>query len=202
VEVSDTNPLREAIQTVDPAVSSLKFEEELSIFLRRQDAQRRRGIILLSSDFPNLEFMFLATHLHPSPAAFGIRINFENYDLQPLSIQVINPFTGELLKANQVAVPFLRKNPSSPMAPPLSLLQFESPDGIPFFCMPGVREYHLHPYHTGDSWLLHRKNGGEGTLGYLLDKLHEYGINSLNGFNVSLSFSQLPLGVDLTKLVE
>ncbi len=60
----------------------------------------------------------------------------------------------------------------------------------PFFCIPGVREYHNHPAHTGNPWLLHRTKG-EGKLAFLLDQLYihsipfikQYGLN----FNVTVN---------------
>ena len=53
----------------------------------------------------------------------------------------------------------------------------------PFICIPGIREYHNHPAHTGDSWLLHRRDG-EGTLGFIVDKLYEYGISGIACYQV------------------
>jgi hypothetical protein len=67
------------------------------------------------------------------------------------------------------------------------LLQWWTPDSVPFLCMRGVREYHRHPAHTGDSWLIHRKRG-EGTLATILAAIHDNGRmpirDFLYGFNV------------------
>lgn len=53
------------------------------------------------------------------------------------------------------------------------LLQWWTPDSTPFLCMRGVREYHRHPGHTGDAWLLYRGRG-EGTLAALLSAIHDH----------------------------
>ena len=49
---------------------------------------------------------------------------------------------------------------------------------IPFICLPGIREYHNNPAHTGDSWLLHRGRGA-GSLHFILDQLYKYGVQPL-----------------------
>ncbi len=200
---SNPTALESPAQIVDPAVSEAKFKRELDIFLEREEAHRKRGIILLKAGFPDMEFVFMAPQIIPAPVVFATRLNFTNYDLEAPSIRMINPFTGDLLRGNQMITNFPRQNNANPNAP-IMLLQVEQPDGIPFFCIPGVREYHEHPYHTGDSWLLHRKKGGEGTLGYLLDKLYDYGISPLSSYHVPIQISlpQIQLGIDPSKLIE
>ena len=133
-----------------------------------------------------------------------MRINYTNYDIEPLSVSFIDPFTGDLLQANQVLTNFSKKNgiDINGILIRQPLLQFETPEGIPFLCVPGIREYHNHPFHTGDSWLLHRKSGGEGSLGYLIDKLYDYGISAISSFNIPISTPRVQLGLDLNKLPE
>jgi hypothetical protein len=55
-----------------------------------------------------------------------------------------------------------------------NLMQWWTLDSIPFLCMRGVREYHRHPAHNGDAWLLHRRRG-EGSLAAILSAIHERG---------------------------
>ena len=66
-----------------------------------------------------------------------------------------------------------------------ALLISHGPDELPFLCLPGVREYHVHPAHTGDDWLLHRDRG-EGTLYFLLEKLARYGLEPIQQFQFGL----------------
>lgn len=184
-------------QIIDGEVSKYKFDHELSLFQNRQDTNRKRGIFLLDAEFPNMEFLFLASNLLPPAAIFAVRINFDNYDLVPLSVQFINPFTREFVKANEMLTTFKRKpkeTTNGTLIERPALLQFENPTSIPFICIPGVREYHNHPFHTGDSWFLYRKQGGIGTLGYLIDKLYEYGTNPITGYQINVVSQRLNLG--------
>ena len=66
-----------------------------------------------------------------------------------------------------------------------SYLQAWAPDQIPFFCTPGVREYHAHPGHSGDYWELHRTTG-EGSLVSILNLINDYGVRSVGGYNLIL----------------
>lgn len=192
------------LQVIDPHVSEIKYKRELSIFLKRKNYQNQRGIILLESKFPYLDLMFLAPQLIPNPVVFTVRINFTNYDLEPLSISFINPLNGELVKANQMLTHFQRKlvNERKEQTGIQPLIQSETPDGIPFFCIPGVREYHNHPAHTGDSWFLHRQIGGEGSLNYLIDKLHEYGIAPLSFYTLQIVANTPQLHLNLVTIPE
>jgi len=80
-----------------------------------------------------------------------------NFDLEPLSVEFIDPFTGEYASpAVQALV--------DTEAGPRDLVVHSHPDtNRPFFCVPGIRQYHDQPQHSGDSWLLHRQTH-EGSL--------------------------------------
>lgn len=191
------------IQHIDPEVSQAKFDEEVKVFMDAYEIQRKRGIFVLECKFPDLYLAFAAPALMPAPIVFAVKINFTNYDLEPLSVVFVEPFSLQSLKANQVPVPFLRNIGKEGQVIPQALLQAEPVlDAVPFFCIPGVREYHNHPAHTGDSWLLHRKVAGEGTLGFIVDKLYEYGISSLSGYNIQIQMTspQVGLGMDPSKI--
>ena len=58
-------------------------------------------------------------------------------------------------------------------------------EDVPFLCIPGVREYHEHPAHSGDSWLLH-KGSGEGTLYFLLNTIYRYGVEPIPSYGISM----------------
>jgi len=184
-----------ASQFVDQAVSAEKYNQELELFSQAKSINLKRGIILLDAQFPNVYIAFVATKLSPPPLVFAVKINFDNYDFEPPSVIFINPFTSEpLLQSAQVGIPFWRKISNNQA--PQQLLQ-QNQNALPFLCIPGVREYHKHPAHTGDSWFLHRKSGGEGSLGYLVEKLYEYGITSLGGYQFPpINSNMVPLAVD------
>lgn len=168
-------------QYVDVNVSRRKFDFELNQFLDLKESNRKRGIILLDASFPNIYLAFSSIRLNPSPIVFAVMINYDNYDLEPLSVQFINPFSYEPIKFSiHVGSQFLRKISDNQQPQPLLQQNNGKP---PFICIPGVREYHNHPGHTGDNWLLHR-NRGEGTLGFIVDKLYDYGISAIACYQI------------------
>ena len=65
-----------------------------------------------------------------------------------------------------------------------NLMQVHEPD-LPFLCVPGVKEYHDHPGHSGDPWEL-RRSSREGRLVHLLEVISKYGLEPVTGFNVNL----------------
>jgi hypothetical protein len=177
---------------VDPAISRAKLERELSEYLAQSDVYRQRGIWLLEYKFPQVLFALVAANAKPSLLVpFGVLLDFSNYDVEPPSVQLVNPLTKARLKRSEVQYPFPRQRPNGQVE---ELLQaFE--DEKPFICLQGVREYHKNPAHTGDSWFLHRGTG-VGKLIYLLDTLSRYGTEPirsqsgqiqilLNGFAVT-----------------
>jgi hypothetical protein len=60
-----------------------------------------------------------------------------------------------------------------------------------FLCLPGVREYHEHPAHSGDPWELHRASG-EGKMHNILEKVWRYGTDPLVqiGFKIAIEFQR------------
>lgn len=165
-------------QFTDPVVTRKKFEIELDKFISGRDHYRKLGVILLEAEYPNLYFGFIATEVNPKALVFAVKINFLNYDAEPLSVQFVDPLSFRPLMTNQVGTSLPRKLENSPQ--PQQLLQAEL-DNIPFFCIPGVREYHAHPFHNGDSWFLHRSTG-VGTLCFLLDNLQLYGTSHIKAY--------------------
>lgn len=179
-------------QTADPEVSNAKFERELKEFKSLEHFYRERGIILLRASFPDVVLIFTAARIRPLMTVFAVKINFSNYNLEAPSVQFIDPLTEEPLRMEQLGSYMARRsvvqqdaaNPEGQahVIPSLSnLIQAHQPHQIPFLCLPGVREYHHHPAHSQDPWLAHR-NTGEGTLGFLVDQLHKYGTDPINGY--------------------
>jgi hypothetical protein len=65
------------------------------------------------------------------------------------------------------------------------LMQDYGPESVPFLCLPGTREYHDHPGHSGDAWELHRP-AGAGRLVRILEIIDTYGVRPISGYNVAL----------------
>jgi hypothetical protein len=174
---------KQPIQVADPQVSKRKFEEQISKFKNVEVNYRERGILCSKLSYPDAYFIFAIPKLNPYPIAFAVRINFSNYDVEPPSVSFINPFTEQLLKREQIPIMFIQLNQTNPLQPQ-DLLQGMG-EIAPFFCIPGIKEYHDHPAHSGDSWFLYRTRG-EGELLFILDQLYNHSIPMSKGFQVNV----------------
>ena len=179
---------------VDPAVSQTKFDREVSLYREREEEHLRRGWFLVKAEYPEVFVVFGAPQLSPAALVFGALLDFTDYDLWPPSVKLVNPFTREPYKSKDLPRRLLRQPavPADQALPgqlqfvqPQDLMVAHDPEDIPFLCIPGVREYHEHPAHSGDSWLLY-KGSGEGTLHFLLDQIHKYGIQPITAYNVTM----------------
>jgi hypothetical protein len=191
--------VEQSVQFTDIEVTKRKFKKELENFLRLENDWRLKGVFLIKDSFPLLEFLFTAPKLTPPSVVYCIRIDFCNYDIEAPSIRFIHPYTGAELTRQEININFWQMNlpanyQSGMPVVPLDLLQGR-PQDIPFICIRGVREYHNHPAHTGDSWLMYRGRG-EGTLGYILDQLYNFSIEQLQSYGVDLQvnikYNQVP----------
>ena len=181
-------------QTVDPFVSRSKFEREVTQFRAMEAAYRRKGWLLLDATFPEVLVAFAATKVMPPAIVGAVLVDFTDYDLKPLSVRFVDPFTREPVARRNLPMSMPRRPPvhgASPeqvgamimqgMLQVTDCIQSNGPDEPPFLCLPGVREYHDNPAHTGDPWLLHRASG-EGSLAFILDKIWTYGVNPLDQY--------------------
>ena len=180
------------MQTIDPAVSRAKFTREIDNYRSTEEAHRRRGWLLIEAEFPKAFVVFAATKLKPAAIVAAVEVDFSDYDLKPPSVTFVDPFTREPLAAKDLQIKMLRRTgqlmpgPGGMMfAPTQDIIQTNSPEDRPFICLPGVREYHDNPAHSGDSWLLHRASG-EGSLAFILEKIWTYGVNPIEQFQIQL----------------
>jgi hypothetical protein len=186
---------------VDPAVSRTKFEREVAEYRKLEDDHLRRGWWMLRAEYPEIFVVFANSALKPPAVIFGALLDFTNYDLWAPSVKLVDPFTREPYKAKDLPTHLKRR--TLHQAPPEiiamvqpgaelpqlvqdePLMQWYSPDSVPFLCLPGIREYHEHPAHSGDSWLLHRDRG-EGKLYFILEKLYKYGVQPIITYNIQM----------------
>lgn len=189
-------------QSVDPTVSRAKFEREVAQFREQETMHRLRGIFLLDATFPEVFVLLASPRVKPSVLMAGVVIDFVNYDLRPPSVTFVNPFSREPFKAKDLPISMLRRQPMPAMPPEMAMaqqgqiqvtniIQWHGPEEVPFLCLPGVREYHDNPAHTGDSWLLHRRSG-EGSLHFILEQIWKYGVNPVE-MQVSFNFAVAPM---------
>ena len=174
---------------MEPEVSRIKFKEEIDDFHKISNDWREKGVFLIHEDYPLVEYLFTTPKLNPSAIAFAVRIDFTNYDIEPPSLKFICPFTKRMLNRQEVLLKFIqikmpdKVNPNVPIQNQIQHQDLLQGNEKPFFCIPGVKEYHDHPAHSGDSWLLYRKNG-EGRLGFILDQLYNHSIALISSYQV------------------
>lgn len=175
------------VAIVDPEVTRLKFARELDLWKENVEAYRRRGWILLGDDDLTVDIGFLGRLPlggPPLPAMTAcVRVDFTNYDLWPPSVEFINPFTGEY------APPPVQALVDSDLGPQDIVVHNDPETNRPFFCVPGIRQYHDHPQHSGDAWLLHRDTH-QGSLATICDRI--WRSMARNVLGIHLEFQTLP----------
>lgn len=192
--------MRSGLQTVDPAVSRVKFDRELGEYRDLASDYRARGWLLVRAEFPQVVVAMVARQLKPPAVVCGVKLDFTDYDAYPPSVRLVDPFTEEPYTAAALPTTLKRAVEQPAMIPPgfpvpagararlmteQPLMQAYGSDSVPFLCLPGVREYHDHPGHSGDRWELHRRTGA-GRLVRILEVIDTYGVRPINGYNLAL----------------
>lgn len=141
---------------VDPEVSRSKLERQVKDFQDNGASYRERGYWIVDQEGLNVYAAFAARipmSIGPIPfpvVTACVRFNFDNFDLWAPSLTIVDFFTL------QPAMPLVNATEFGE-GEPLNVLIGPHPETqLPFLCLPGVREYHTHPQHTGDLWLLRR----------------------------------------------
>jgi hypothetical protein len=172
------------VNVVNTEVSARKVGRELELWDANAEAYSRRGWIMLRREPPLLDVAFLARlpiggNIVPAVAAC-IQVDFTNFDLWAPSVEFIDPVT------RQYAPPVVQALVEAEGGTPQNLIVGGHPDtGRPFLCVPGVRQYHSHPQHTGDPWLLHRPPRG-GSLAVICERIWQTMARTLLGVQVQL----------------
>lgn len=186
---------------VDPEVSRTKVARMLDDWQAREAEYRERGWLLLSHDDLQVEVAFacrLPIGSFPDVVALplAIRFGFENYDVWPPSVEVIDPIERRSLGAARLqALDYARVEPGR--GPQQVFVGNHPKTGRVFLCKRGVREYHSHPEHNGDDWLLHRGKN-IGTLTQLCTLLWRLTTRTVTG----LDFRARRVDIDQQMLVE
>lgn len=191
-------------QFTEPIVSRTKFDAELSDYEAQRSDYEARGWLLVEAKFPTVFAVMANPALNPPAIVCGVLLDYTNYDAVPPSLKLVDPFTRIPYKANELPTQLNRALPAQALQFPglpaggnlqmqvaQPLMQAHDPEAIPFLCLAGVREYHDHPGHSGDSWELHRASGA-GRLVRLLDIVHRYGVEPIRAYGVQIT----PAGFD------
>ena len=195
-----------AEQYVDPSVSRAKFDREITDYISFEADYRTRGWFLVKKDWPVVVVILASNKTSPATIVTGVQFDYTNYDAEPPSVRLIDPFSGRFLFRDELSTRLPRMIPGPEITvpgggkvrlnTPQDLMQAHAPN-LPFLCIPGVKEYHDHPGHSGDPWEIHR-SAAEGRLVRLLDVISKYGLDTVKGFHVdlapqvTLSFSEPP----------
>ena len=184
-------------QYVDPSVSRTKFDREIADYLAFEADYRTRGWFLVKAEWPVVVVVLASGKTQPPAIVTAVQFDYTNYDAEPPSVRFIDPFSGRLLPFKELPtrLPRMIPGPKLPFPGPggakaqlntaQELMQAHSPEDLPFLCIPGVKEYHDHPGHSGDPWEIHR-SASEGRLVRLLEVISKYGLEPVKGFNVNL----------------
>jgi hypothetical protein len=165
---------------LDPVVNRRKYDRELNGLERRKDVLERQGIFLLTTAvYPIIECIVVPKHplrvavpvtqqgqlfLPPgaravlevpglSASAFKARFNLTDYDLEAPSLEFRDPWSDSIL---QFRTMFRALQYDTERRVHVVLLDDHPITHKPFLCLRGIREYHNHPQHSGDEWLLYR----------------------------------------------
>lgn len=189
--------LPEVAALVDPQVSRRKLRRQLASWRENGDVYRSRGWAILDvfDDLIVDVAMFARvpeTVPGPLPVVpLCVRLDYRNYDLLPPSVTFIDPIT------RSPAMPPLRAVRETEQGLRELLLPNHPLTGLPFLCLPGIREYHEHPQHSGDDWLLHRANG-EGSLAVLCERLWLLTARTFIGLSLQLVLLNVAGGSQMT----
>ena len=188
-----------AAQFADPRVSRMKFDREVAEFRALREHYAQRGCFLVHAEYPSALVLLATAKTHVPAIVAAVSFDYTNYDAAPPSVRLVHPLTGEPFTQAQLPTHLNRAVPlpddvPSPLAwhPPgavealQSLMQAHRPEDIPFLCVAGVREYHEHPAHSGDSWELHRASGA-GRLIRLLEVIWRYGVEPITGLALQIT---------------
>lgn len=175
---------------IDPEVSARKFTHELELWDENAELYRERGWLMLARGLQRVDVAFigrvsLGQRAIPIIAAC-VRIDFENYDLWAPSVEFIDPATGEFAPPPVAAVSVTEEGARN------ILVDAHPATRRPFFCIRGTREYHTHPQHSGDSWLLSRAQKA-GALATLCERIYTTMARNIIGLRMTLQ--TLPEGL-------
>jgi len=180
---------------VPKEVSRAKLAAELADWQANAAIYTRRGWLLLDRSPLHVEVAFLSAV--PLVGVFTIpvvtacvRLDYSNYDLWPPSLTFIDPRTRE------PASPPVRAPATTPAGIRDALIDGHPDTGRPFLCLPGIREYHNHPQHTGDDWLLHRATGA-GRLAVICERIWQRMVRNVVGLHVTVQAMPPAIGTQV-----
>lgn len=136
---------------MNSSLSKEIFEEQTKNLTSRLLELRSWTVNKMS--YPILDVTFYS----PGRKAFRVRMQCDNYDQEPSSIDLLSE-DGNFLTVTPTGQGVINggNHPKT---------------NRPFICSPGSREYHSHPSHLGDLWDNYKSKSGYD-LGGILTQIH------------------------------
>lgn len=165
---------------IDPCVEKIKFDAEVSRLRANEARLRGMGVWLARASAPYIDLLLIPRHLArfgmpvPSTGAIvvpgqiqvhefdltslagrpiGLRLDLSGYDLRAPSVAFVDPWEWNPLAFDALPLGMLTDDPAKPQQ---VVLDQHPVTRQPFVCLRGIREYHDHPQHDGDDWMLYR----------------------------------------------
>lgn len=164
----------------DREVSERKFAREIARVRAQRGELEARGIFVVGeSRYPTVDAVYVPRNplrivVQPPPnalivlppgalafaqianlaaRAFKARIDLSDFDIRAPSVEFLDPFTDRPL---DYATSFRALEYEQDRKAHVVLLPDHPTTHKTFLCRRRVREYHEHPQHTGDDWMLYR----------------------------------------------
>jgi hypothetical protein len=170
---------------MDPVVARRKFSSEVDTLHRQRETLVGWGCWVVEADYPNVWVVFVPRHslllsvpavqpagglFIPGPRplvaveipmvsarALGVQVALDDFDIRAPALTFCDPWTRTPLSYERLCRGFHTDDTGKTFN---VLLDKHPVTGRPFLCMRGVREYHEHPQHSGDDWMLYRGSVG------------------------------------------
>jgi hypothetical protein len=141
------------VRTAFPQIDAVVMPLQFAGFGVQLESRSRGGIILPNGPATGPGQFGIMTHSQfTRENAFGVRFTLDDFDVRAPSVTFHHPASWELLPHQQIPQAIHIVDGAG-----FNLIHDKHPTvNVPFFCMQGVREYHEHPQHTGDDWILYR----------------------------------------------
>lgn len=165
---------------IDSSVEKIKFDAEVSRLRANEERLRGMGVWIAKTSAPHIDLLVIPRHVArfgvpvASPGSIivpgqvqvqqfdvtslagrpvGLRLDLTGYDVQPPSVAFLDPFEWKPLRYDALPLGMLADDPAKPQQ---IVLDQHPATHQPFVCSRGFREYHEHPQHDGDDWMIYR----------------------------------------------
>jgi hypothetical protein len=136
-----------------PEIDAIVIPLHCAAFGVQIESRSRGGIILPNGPVTGpAQYNIVAQSPFTCANSFGVRVSLDDFDVRAPSVTFRHPASWDLLAYQQIPQAIHIVDGTG-----FNLIHDNHPTTkVPFFCMQGVREYHEHPQHTGDDWMLYR----------------------------------------------